>query len=640
MLNNLTELLGGFNPAPTLLIILLATPMVAAAIVGLLGPGKPGLVRRVSLIATLLAFAISVILAAFFSSMGRTNFQTFQPEFVPGATGDPHQTSWAILSLGSGVIQFYLGIDGLNIWLIVLTTLLLIASVLVSWKAVTDRVNEFHAWLLVLEAGLLGVFLSFDVIIFYVFFELTLVPLFFLIGIWGGPERQYAARKFFVYTLGGSLITLLGVLGIVLTLYLYPVPGSDQAPRLTFSIPELVESVRKMNTELPRVVETDRKALREASDALARAPEANRVESQHRRDTARTRLDESQRRLDFWYNVQLYVFAAMMVGFAIKVPLVPVHTWLPLAHVEAPTAGSVLLAGVLLKLGSYGFLRLCVPLAPDASLQLGVPLMGTLAVIGILYGACCAIAQEDMKKLVAYSSVSHMGFCLLGLFALNETGLTGSLLQMINHGLSTGGMFLLVGMLYERYHTRKMADYGGLGVKLKLLAAFMVFIGMSGIGLPGLNGFIGEVLVLFGMYDFQGPYSTAPVNGRFLVTLASFGAVLGAWYTLTLLRRLFFGPLKEPPHSAHHGTEIVAGEHESEPVPDLNGRELFALIPIAALCLFIGIYPRPLFDTIRPDIGVVARIAKEARERADARGRGDVVATPVAAAAGPKNPGD
>ena len=267
------------------------------------------------------------------------------------------------------------------------------------------------------------------------FFELTLVPLFFLIGIWGGPQRRYAARKFFIYTLAGSLITLLGVLGVALVV---PQIEADrdpgQNPRLTFAIPELVAAVDTLNRELPEDVRQ-----REQAPVLVEGKDNWR-----RRD-----------RLAYWQRVQLWVFVAMMVGFAIKVPMVPLHTWLPLAHVEAPTAGSVLLAGVLLKLGTYGFLRLCVPLAPDASLRFGVPVLGTLAVVGIIYGAFCALAQDDIKKLVAYSSVSHLGLCMLGLFALNEVGLTGSLLQMINHGLSTGGLFLLVGMLYERYHTRK-----------------------------------------------------------------------------------------------------------------------------------------------------------------------------------------
>ncbi len=290
----------------------------------------------------------------------------------------------------------------------------------------------------------------------------------------------------------------------------------------------------------------------------------------------------------------------MMAGFAVKVPLVPLHTWLPLAHVEAPTAGSVLLAGVLLKIGAYGFLRLCVPLAPDASLSLGVPLIGTLAVIGILYGAICALAQDDIKKLVAYSSVSHLGFCMLGMFALNEAGLSGSLIQMVNHGLSTGGLFLLVGMLYERYHTRQMADYGGIASRLKLLGCFMVFMCLSSLGLPGLNGFIGEMLVLLGMYDLQG----SRVSGPVLATLAAFGLLLGAWYLLTLLQRVFFGEVKEPRHEGHG------------PTPDLNFRELAALVPIAAVCLAIGIIPQPFLDTAKPEIQVLARIADSARNRA------------------------
>src|SRR5262249_27335421 len=376
---------------------------------------------------------------------------TFQPEWVPGAAreGD-HTTTWTLLSLTrsreqAGEIQFFLGIDGLNIWLIVLTNLLMVSAVLVSWTAVTERVNEYYAWLLALACTMLGVFLSFDVILFYVFFELTLVPLFFLIGIWGGPQRQHAARKFFIYTLTGSLITLLGVLAVVL------VVGSYNENVYTFSIPELVRTVQKTR------------------ESMASKPEE----------------------LATYLAVQRWIFLAMALGFAIKVPLFPLHTWLPLAHTEAPTAGSVLLAGVLLKIGSYGFLRLCLPLVPEAAVSLGTPLITSLAVVGIVYGAFCALAQDDVKKLVAYSSLSHPGFCMLGLFALNLEGLSGGLLQMINHGLSTGALFLLVGMLYDRYHTRKMADYGGMGARLKLLTVFMVFTCLTSIGLPGLNGFVG-----------------------------------------------------------------------------------------------------------------------------------------------------
>ena len=343
-------------------------------------------------------------------------------------------TKFPLVPIGPGsAIEFYIGIDGLNIWLIVLTALLMVSAVLVSWKAVQERVHEFYAWMLLLQAAMVGVFLSFDIVLFYVFFELTLVPLFFLIGIWGGPQRQYAARKFFVYTLAGSLITLLGVLGLVFTLPQamtereYTRPDRDPSVEVTrpvsFAIPQLVKSVSQFGHDLDSDVQ---KARKEHQVNLADA-DANK------------RLSDAEGRVSYWYKVQLWVFAAMMVGFAIKVPLFPVHTWLPLAHVEAPTAGSVLLAGVLLKIGAYGFLRLCIPLVPDASLSFGAPLIGTLAVIGILYGAWCAYAQDDIKKLVAYSSVSHLGYCMLGLFALNEIGLTGGLLEMINHGLSTGG---------------------------------------------------------------------------------------------------------------------------------------------------------------------------------------------------------
>jgi NADH-quinone oxidoreductase subunit M len=473
-------------------------------------------------------------------------------------------------------IQFYIGIDGLNVWLVLLTALLMVTSVLVSWTSITERVHEFHAWLFVLQLGMTGVFVSFDTILFYVFFELTLVPLFFLIGIWGGPQRQYAARKFFIYTLTGSLITLLGVIAVALI-----VPQMDKGRKLTFAIPELIASVDTLNRELTDTVKE-----------LEQAPLPSES----------SELEEARSKLDYWRKVQLWVFLAMMCGFAVKVPMVPLHTWLPLAHVEAPTAGSVLLAGVLLKLGTYGFLRLCVPLAPDASLRFGVPVLGSLAVVGILYGAFCSLGQDDIKKLVAYSSVSHLGYCMLGLFALNEVGLTGSLLQMINHGLSTGALFLLVGMLYERYHTRKMADYGGMGSRLHLLAVFMVFITMSSIGLPGLNGFLGEWLVLSGMYDFSG----SPVRGTLLASLGAGGVVLGAWYMLTMLRRVFFGPLKEPHHEGH------------APVADLNGRELAALVPIAVLCLALGVFPKPFFDTVRPEIQVVAGIAEKARQRSEA----------------------
>jgi NADH-quinone oxidoreductase subunit M len=503
------------------------------------------------------------------SEKGEAAIPTFDPELrtrfdllhIPGLNEPPDADG----TKRPTAVRFDVGIDGLNIWLIVLTALLMVSSVLISWTAVQNRVNEYYAWLLLIGSAMIGVFAAFDLILFYAFFELTLVPLFFLIGIWGGPQRQYAARKFFIYTLAGSLITLLGVLGIALVYYLRNGIANQV---MTFDITRLIELVNER--------------------LVLKGPEA-------------------AEELDFWRNVQYWVFLAMMVGFAIKVPLFPLHTWLPLAHVEAPTAGSVLLAGVLLKIGAYGFLRLCLPLAPDAALSLGAPLIGTLAVIGILYGALCALAQArpqgDIKKLVAYSSVSHLGMCMLGMFALNEAGLSGSLLQMVNHGLSTGALFLLVGMLYERYHTRRIGDYGGMAARVKLLSLIMVYICLTSVGLPGLNGFVGEVLVLMGAFDLKG----SPVNGRLLAVLASAGIVLGAWYLFSMLLRVFFGPVKEP-HVHHNGD----GPHG-----DINGRELASILPIAALCLIIGLHPAPLLDAAKQDLGIVSRLADMARSRAE-----------------------
>ncbi len=542
-----------------LLVLLLALPAGAAVVVALLGPQRLGVIRALSLAVTLATLAIAIALAAGFiesrdlaplpdpKQMAKTEpgwRPTFRPEIVPGAPAsdpkspDAHRTTWDLIQIGpAGAIQFYVGLDGLSVWLVVLTALLLVPSVLISWHSIRERVNEYYAWLLALGTGMLGVFVACDIILFYVFFELTLVPLFFLIGIWGGPERRHAARKFFIYTLAGSLITLLGVLAVVLVCW-------QRLGTLTFSIPELVRLIN------------GRMTFPDGADAA------------------------------FWQSFQFWVFLALFAGFAIKVPLVPLHTWLPLAHVEAPTAGSVLLAGVLLKIGTYGFLRLALPLAPDAAFTVGVPLIGGLAVVGIIYGALCALAQDDIKKLVAYSSVSHLGFCMLGMFALNQAGLAGSLLQMLNHGLSTGALFLLVGMLYDRYHTRKISDYGGMGARLGLLTFCMVFISLSSIGLPGLNGFVGEALVFLGMFEQH------PV----LAALGTAGILLGAWYLLTVLMRVFFGPVKEP----HHEGE--------KPVGDLDAREWLALGPIMVLCVVLGVHPQPVLDSARGDLQVVEQI--------------------------------
>jgi NADH-quinone oxidoreductase subunit M len=411
----------------------------------------------------------------------------------------------------------------------------MVTSVLVSWQAIEDRAALFYAMLLLLEFGCLGVFCARDIILFYVFFEFTLIPLFFLIGIWGSEQRRYAAQKFFVYTLAGSLLTFLALLGIVLWVY-------QSTRQLTFSIPELTR-------------------------LLADHP----IEP---------------------LSWQIAIFLGLFAGFAIKVPLFPLHTWLPLAHVQAPTAGSVFLAGILLKIGTYGFLRFNVAMLPDATAALA-PWMLWLAVLGIIYGALVALAQRDIKRLIAYSSVSHLGYCVLGIFALNRLGVQGGALQMINHGISTGALFALVGMLYERYHTREISQYSGLARRLPWLAFFMLVFTFSSIGLPGLNGFAGEFLILVGMFQMAWGQSAATEGlqqYRIISVLAVTGVVLGAWYMLWMIQRVFFGPLREP-HDVE-GTEVK----------DLNGREVLALAPLAVLVVWIGIQPTFFLQRMGPSL--------------------------------------
>lgn len=460
-------------------------------------------------------------------------------------------------------IRFALGVDGISLWLIALSALLMIPAVLVSWEAVTDRPAMFYALMLLLESGLIGVFAAQDIILFYVFFEFTLIPLFFMVGIWGGHDRRWAARKFFIYTLAGSVLTFLGLLAIVLS-YSWM---TDRA-ELTFSIPALTNGIAR---------------------ELATNPAAQ----------------------EYWSNVSPWIFLALFAGFAIKVPLFPFHTWLPLAHVEAPTAGSVLLAGVLLKIGSYGFLRFALPLVPEACF-LHFNLIGILSVVGIIYGALLALAQDDIKKLVAYSSVSHMGFCLLGLFALNGVGITGGLLQMINHGLSTGALFAIVGMLYERYHTRDIDSYRGMARKYPVMTFFLLVVVFSSIGLPGLNGFTGEILSLMGMFRSSPTFAVLSLSG----------IILGAWYMLYLVQRTFFGKLREPALEDHGDPGAAHGpaDHAHTALHDLNARELFAVVPIVVLIVWIGVAPQFFISRMEPSISrVVEQLSAGYRRLPDDR---------------------
>ncbi len=452
---------------------------------------------------------------------------------------------------GSGAqvdIRFSVGLDGLGVWLFGLSALLFVTAVLVSWEAIEERAPLFYSMLLLLEFGCLGVFTARDIILFYVFFEFTLIPLFFLIGIWGSKERRHAAVKFFLFTLAGSLLTFLGLLAIVLWDYQH-----NGENTLRFSIESLTRGL--------------------AAHPLPQA----------------------------W---QLAIFLALFAGFAIKVPLFPLHTWLPLAHVQAPTAGSVILAGILLKIGVYGFLRFNLPMLPGATAAC-LPAMMWLAVAGIIYGALVALAQTDIKRLIAYSSVSHLGYCMLGLFALNATGVQGSVLQMVNHGLSTGALFALVGMLYERYHTRQIADLSGLARRTPWLAFFMVLFTFSSIGVPGLNGFAGEFLILLGA--FQRAWSDAPaVWAAQLIVIAVLsvsGVVLGAWYMLWLVQRVFFGPQKEPHQAAHNA------------VGDLSLREIAALAPLAVFVVWIGIRPGDFLSRMQPTLDTVRAPAVAALEK-------------------------
>jgi NADH-quinone oxidoreductase subunit M len=448
---------------------------------------------------------------------------------------------------GSGGIRWALGLDGISLWLYVLTTVLVLPAILASWESVKERSAGYYAMILSLETGLLGLFASLDVVLFYIFFEFTLIPLFFLIGLYGGPERRRASVTFFLYTLAGSLLTLVGVISLVLV-------NQAQSPsrELTFSIPELTQS-------------------------LASLPWAEWT-----RDATRS-----------WTSPQALIFLLLLAGFAIKVPLIPFHTWLPLAHVEAPTSGSILLAGVLLKVGGYGLIRFNLGMTPHGA-EFFAPLMMVVCVIGIIYGALTALAQTDVKRLVAYSSVSHMGFVCLGLFALNRTGIAAAVIQMVNHGLTTGALFACVGILYERYHTREMSMMGGVWQRFPLVAFFFIVSALGSAALPGLNGFVGEFPILLAAF----------VRDPWIGVLAATGMVLGAWYLLLMLRRVVFGPLHEPGDDDHNIREGGSGHgpsHSHSPVP-IGWHEVASLSMLIVGIVGIGIYPTPVTERIQPAV--------------------------------------
>jgi NADH-quinone oxidoreductase subunit M len=416
--------------------------------------------------------------------------------------------------------RYHLGIDGISLLLVMLTTFLGMIAILSSWSAIHQRTKEYYILLLLLQTGMIGVFVSLDFFLFYVFWEVMLVPMYFLIGVWGSDRRLYAAIKFFLYTLAGSVVMLLAILA----LYFYaPVPAGGTR---TFDVPTLLAAAH-----------------------------------------------------DFSDPLKVWLFWGFFFAFAIKVPMFPFHTWLPDAHTEAPTAGSVILAGVLLKMGTYGFIRFSLPLLPaDAVMRARIiHIVIVLSLIGIIYGALVCLMQKDMKRLIAYSSVSHLGFCTLGIFALTPNGLAGSVLQQINHGISTGALFLIVGVLYERRHTRMISEFGGLATPMPNFAAIYLIVSLSSLGMPLLNGFIGEFTILQGAFQVSKAWAA----------WGSLGVVLGAAYLLWLYQRVMFGPVTQ---------------FANEDLPDLNLREYATLVPLVILAFWIGIYPKPFFALIEKPV--------------------------------------
>ena len=482
-----------------ILSLLILIPITGAILIAFVPREQENVVKWLALGTTAVALVVSLPLYfGFVDNASGYQFEEFRP-WIPPLN-----------------IAYHVGIDGLSLFLILLTTFLTLISVLSSWTAITDGLKGYMALMLLLEAAVIGVFVSLDLFLFYLFWEASLIPMALLIGKWGGSRRVYAAVKFIIYTMAGSTLMLVGA---------------------------LVLYVNGGTTDLPTLVNN---------------------------------LELSQ-------NLQIILFFAFALAFSVKVPLFPLHTWLPTAHVEAPTAGSIMLAGVLLKMGTYSYLRFAIPLFPDA-LAYWSPLLVTLAIVGILYGALVALVQDDVKKLVAYSSVAHMGFIVLGTFSGGQQGMSGAVLQMINHGLSTGMLFFLIGVLYEQRHTRLFSEYGGLWVKVPVFGTYFLLAVFSSVGLPGLNGFVGEFVILLGTFKVN-PIAAA---------LGTFGIVLAAWYLLTATRKMMMGPFNEA----------------NKNLKDMNLRESGIAFALIALCFVIGFFPNLLFDKINPATVELAEIIK------------------------------
>lgn len=475
-----------------LLTYLILIPLIGSILLLFIKKEQENFIRYFGVIISTIAFIVSLIVYFQFDS-GNSNFQFVDKfEWIKGLN-----------------IHYHVGVDGMSLLLVLLTTFLTPLTLISSWSSIESKVKEFTFFFLMLEVGMLGVFVSLDLFLFYIFWEAMLIPMYFIIGIWGGKERIYAAVKFFIYTMFGSLLMLVSIIWLAV----YAIGP------LGYFTTNLIE----LYTVAPQIP----------------------------------------------MDIQIWMFLAFAFSFAIKVPLFPLHTWLPDAHVQAPTAGSVILAGVLLKMGTYGLLRFNLPLFPDASIA-AAPYISVLAVIGIIYGALVAMVQTDVKKLVAYSSVSHLGFVVLGIFAMTQESVQGAIIQMINHGLSTGALFLLVGVIYERTHTREISDYGGIAKLVPVFAFALMFASLSSVGLPGLNGFIGEFLILLG--SFKSPI----LNSWWFTAFAASGVIFAAVYLLWMYQRVVFGTVT---NSKLNGLK------------DMNGREIFVMLPIFIFIVWIGIYP-------------------------------------------------